>query len=183
MVWSGDIPRALDKGRNGYWPLPLLYVNIKIVYWSKLGFTATSQTRRSRKLFPVHIFPFPFRATQHIALHPVLVVFHRKYPRTTDTGQAKQGCKFDSDMLLYLQLTIVSSIAPGIKEKIVREEVYEWPYGELEKKLRDAGIFGSDSTGNRWHKNLRAYIQIIVGKEKIQGNTEVLKNLYAKKIN
>lgn len=51
-------------------------------------------------------------------------------------------------MLPYLQSTIVSSIAPGIKEKTVREEVYEWPCRELGKKLRNVGIFGGDSTGN-----------------------------------
>lgn len=74
MWWcgSGDIPRALGKGRNGDWPLPLLSVNIKIVYWSKLGFTAASQTRWSRKLFPVCFFPFPFRTTQPIVLHQFL---------------------------------------------------------------------------------------------------------------
>lgn len=49
-------------------------------------------------------------------------------------------------MLFYLQLIIVSNIAPDIKEKVVRGEVYEWPYRELGKKLRDAGIFGGDST-------------------------------------
>lgn len=76
------------------------------------------------------------------------MVYHRKYPGTTDPGQAKQGYKFDTEMLLCLQLTIVSNIAPGIKEKIVRGEVCEWPYRELGKKLRDVGIFGGDSTGN-----------------------------------
>lgn len=109
-------------------------------------------------------------------------ISHKKYPRTTDTCQAKQGCKFDAEVLLYLQLTTVSNIAPGIKEKIVRGGACEWPYRELRKKLRDVGLSGEDSTGNiRWHRSLRACMGIIFSKEKKARQYRGLKKLICQK--
>lgn len=90
MWWCGwtDIPEAHGKGGNGDCPLLLPSVNMKIIYWSKLGFTAAFEMRRSIN-FLACLFPFSTRATQHIGLHHVPVVYHGEYAKTTDNWPSK----------------------------------------------------------------------------------------------